>query len=219
MKHILLPLFFLCLQQVYSQVYFDPAVAAATASHATVINSQLDNINDKLTLIERGQLAVTSQLTLINQLQEDLYKGLTEVSAIMRSLLVVKEISDISIDIFSNIQKAISLARDNPLLLLFAESGSREFRARANTLVAEVGSFVLKGGKDNLMDAAERAKLLNHIHVELSIIRGITYGMHRSMFWAQQKGILASLNPYSGFINIDKALAEDIIRNSKLLSK
>ena len=47
----------------HAQVYVDPAVAAAQTTHAAVINTQLENTNERLTLIERGQLAVTGNLT------------------------------------------------------------------------------------------------------------------------------------------------------------
>ncbi|MDO7743958.1 MAG: hypothetical protein MUP99_09300, partial [Pedobacter sp.] len=107
----------------------------------------------------------------------------------------------------------------NPVLLLFAEGGAREFKSRSITLAAEVSSFVLSGGVNNLMDAGERARLLGRIVTELTILRGVAYGMHRSMYWAKQRGILNSLNPYSGFINIDKRIADDIIRNAKYLKQ
>jgi hypothetical protein len=67
------------------------------------------------------------------------------------------------------------------------------------------------------MDSGERAKLLNRIVTELTILRGVAYGMYRSMYWAKQRGILNSLNPYAGFINIDKRIADDIVRNAKYL--
>lgn len=201
------------------QIYVDPAVAAATGVHAGVMNSQLNNVTDKLTLIQRGQLAVTGQLVIINDLQSKIYKGLSEVSGAVRSLLSVKEIAQITLDISSNLTKAMDLAKTNPALLLFAEAGAREFKTRATALASEVSSMALKGGKQNLMDAGERAKMLSRIHQELTILRGVSYGMHRSMFWAQQRGILNSLNPYSGFINIDKKIAEQVIRNSKLLNR
>jgi hypothetical protein len=69
------------------------------------------------------------------------------------------------------------------------------------------------------MDAGERARLLGRIVIELTILRGVAYGMHRSMYWAKQRGILNSLNPYRGFINIDKRIADDIIRNAKYLKQ
>lgn len=219
MKSLILLTLALCMASftMNAQIYIDPLVAGATTAHAGVINRQLNRTNENLTLIQRGQLAVTGQLMIVNDIQRRLYKGLTEVSHAVKSLMAVKDIAEISVDITRQVQKAIDIAGSNPALLLFAEEGAREFRSRALKLSADVSAFVLKGGKENLMDPGERAKLLNSIREELIIIRGVAYGMHRSMFWAKQRGILNALNPYSGFVNIDKQIAEDIIGNSKLI--
>lgn len=203
----------------FTQIYIDPATAGATAAHSGIINGQLNKTNDNLTLIQRGQLAVTGQLVIVNDLQDQIYKGLSEVSGVVRSLLAVKDITEISIDIVEDVNKAVTIAQSNPALLLFAEGGAREFKTRATNLATEVSSFVLQGGKSNLMDAGERAKLLNRIVNELMILRGVAYGMYRSMYWAKQRGILNSLNPYAGYINIDKQIADDIIRNAKYLKQ
>jgi len=201
----------------HAQIYVDPSTAAATAVHSGIINSQLDKSNDNLTLIQRGQLAITGQLVIANDLQATIFKGLSEVSGIMRSLLAVKDIYDISEDIVIDVNKAVTIAETNPLLLLFAEAGAREFKTRATGLATEVSTLVLQGGKSNLMDSGERAKMLNRIVTELSILRGVAYGMYRSMYWAKQRGIFNSLNPYAGFINLDVRIADDILRSSKLL--
>lgn len=219
MKVIILLMLGFISNYVNAQIYIDPAVVAATGTHARIIDNQLDNVNSNLTLIQRGQLAITGQLVIANELQNHIYTGLTEVSAIMRSLLAVKDITEISVDIIENTNKTIQIAKTNPILLLFAEQGAREFKTRATAIATEVGTFVLKGGKDNLLDSGERAKLLNHIRMELTILRGVAFGMQRSMFWAQQRGIIQSINPYNQFINIDKNIADDIIRNSRLLKK
>lgn len=205
--------------QLRAQIYIDPAVAAATGAHAAVINGQLNTTNDRLTLIQRGQLAVTGQLVIVNDLQDKIYKGLSEVSSVVRNLLAVKDIADISTDIVRDVNKAMDIAGSNPILLLFAEQGAREFKTRATNLATEVASFVTVGGRQNLMDSGERAKLLNRIVTELTILRGVAYGMYRSMYWAKQRGILNSLNPYAGFINIDKRIADDIVRNAKYLKQ
>lgn len=216
-KLYLILLFLLLGQHLQAQIYVDPAVAAATGAHAAVINGQLNTTNNNLTLIQRGQLAVTGQLVIVNDLQDKIYKGLSEVSAIMRNLLAVKDIADISADIVQDVNRALGIAGTNPVLLLFAEQGAREFKTRATALATEVSAFIMHGGKDNLMDSGERAKLLNRIVTELTILRGVAYGMYRTMYWAKQRGILNSLNPYAGFINIDKRIADDIIRNAKYL--
>ena len=217
---ILLSIILLWLHKVCAQaVYVDPSTAAAMAVGSGAINNQLNNTNKKLTLIQSGQLAVTGQLAAVNDLQKKLYKGLSEVSSVMNSLIAIKDITEIGVDIFADLNKAISLGQTDPVLLLFAQQGAGEFRSRATALAAEVGAFVLHGGADNLMDSGERAKLLHHVVNELSIIRGVAYGMYRSMFWAKERGIFKSLNPYSGYINIDKQIGDNIISNSKTLKQ
>src|SRR5690606_724336 len=136
-----------------AQIYVDPAVAAATGAHAAVINGQLNTTNDKLTLIQRGQLAVTGQLVIVNDLQGRIYKGLSEVSAVVRNLLAVKDIADISTDIVRVVDRLMELAGSSPFLLLFAEESAREFKRRASALATEVGSFVSVGGRQNIMDS------------------------------------------------------------------
>ena len=202
-----------------AQIYFDPTTAGAMATHSAIINSQLNKTNENLTLIQKGQLAVTSQLVIVNDIQDKLYKGLSEVAGAVKSLLAVQDIYEISLDIVTDVDKAVQYSADNPVLLLFAEKGAREFKSRSTALAAEVSSFVLLGGKNNLMDSGERAKLLNRIRNDLMILRGIAYGMQRSMFWAKQRGVLNSLNPYARYINLDKRIAEDIIRNAKYLKR
>ena len=216
-KIIIFFLFGLSTQFASAQIYVDPTTAAATAAHAGVMSSGLSKTSDNLTLVQRAQLAVTGQLGIVNDLQSTIYRGLSEVSGVMRSLLSVKDIYEISQDIVIDVNKAVNIASTDPVLLLFAEGGAREFKARSINLAAEVSTFVLKDGRDALMDSGERAKLLNKIVVELTILRGVAYGMYRTMYWAKQRGILNSLNPYAGYINIDKRIADDIIRNSKTL--
>lgn len=201
----------------HGQIYVDPTTAGAMAVHSSVINGQLNRTNDNLTLIQRGQLAVTGQLAIVNDLQATIYRGLSEVSGVMRSLMSIRDIYEISEDIVNDVNKAIVVAGENPELLLFAESGAREFKSRATSLAVDVSSFVLRSGKEALMDSGERARLLNRIVTDLTILRGVAYGMYRCMYWAKQRGFWNSLNPYSGFINIDKRIADDIIRNMKTL--
>ncbi|MBE9599896.1 hypothetical protein [Pedobacter sp. MC2016-24] len=201
-----------------SQVlYVDPATSAAILTHSNTIDGQLKKSNNNLTLIQRGQLAVTGQLVIVNDLQDRIYRGLSEVAGVIHSLTTIKEIADIGIDIVSDVEKAIVIAKSNPVLLLFAEESAREFKGRATALAIEVSSFVLKGGAGNLMDSGERAKMLNHIANELRILRGLAYGMHRAMYWANMQGVFRALNPWQNWINMDVRIANDVISQAKYL--
>jgi hypothetical protein len=188
-------------------VYVDPAVAGATAAHAAVINSQLNATNERLTLIERGQLAITGNLTIVNTMQDKIYKGLSEVSSVLTNLSNVQEIARIATGISSDLSQVMDLAGENPALLLFAERNATLFQQRATSLALEVSSFVLKGGENNLMDAGERSKLINQILTEMVILRSYSYGMYRA------------LNPFQGYINVDIQLAQDIARKAKTLQR
>lgn len=197
----------------------DPTVSAAIAVNASTINGQLNTTNNKLDLIQKGQLAVSSQLVIVNNLQNKIYQGLSKVASVINNLTTIKEIAECGIDIVNDVETSVTLAKSDPVLLLFAEQGARDFQTRAATLAADVSAFVLKGGTNNLMDSGERGKLLNHIADEMRILRGIAYGMGRAMYWAKINGIFRSLNPWAEWQNQDVRIANDVLTNAKYLKQ
>jgi hypothetical protein len=220
MKFLMMFLFCLFLKIANAQeLVVDPTTSAAIAVNAAVINGQLNTTNNNLSLIQKGQLAVTGQLTIANTLQNDIYKGLSQVASIISNLESIKEIATCGTDIVSDVEQAEKLAQSDPVLLLFAEQGAREFETRAVALAAYVSAFVMQSGGNNLMDSGERAKLLNHIESQLQILRGISYGMQRAMYWAKMRGIFQSLNPWATWQNEDKQIAISVLNNAKYLKQ
>jgi hypothetical protein len=218
MPYILTVLLVCCFNLLFAQtLVVDPAVSAAIAAGSSSLNGQLHTTNNKLDLIQQGQLAVSSQLVIVNTLQNRIYQGLSQVAAVITNLNTAKEIADCGLDIVRDVESAVSLARTNPALLLFAEQGARDFQTRAALLAADVGAFVLKGGTDNLMDSGERGKLLNHIANQMRILRGIAYGMNRAMYWAKINGIFRSLNPWATWQSQDVRIATEVLTNAKYL--
>ncbi|WP_243770631.1 MULTISPECIES: hypothetical protein [Mucilaginibacter] len=199
------------------ELVVDPAVSAAIAVNSATINGQLNNTNNKLDLIQKGQLAVSGQLVVANSIQNKIFQGLSQVASILQNLTVIKEIGECGIDIVNDVQAAVKLAKYDPVLLLFAERGARDFQLRATELAAEVSAFVLKGGNGNLMDSGERGRLLNHIADQMRILRGIAYGMDRAMYWAKINGVFRSLNPWAEWQNQDVRIANDVLTNAKYL--
>ena len=219
-KFLMMFLFCLFLKMANAQeLVVDPTTSAAIAVNAAVINGQLNTTNNNLSLIQKGQLAVTGQLTIANTLQNDIYKGLSQVASIISNLESIKEIATCGTDIVSDVEQAEKLAQSDPVLLLFAEQGAREFETRAVALAAYVSAFVMQSGGNNLMDSGERAKLLNHIESQLQILRGISYGMQRAMYWAKMRGIFQSLNPWATWQNEDKQIAISVLNNAKYLKQ
>jgi hypothetical protein len=203
---------------VKAQVFYvDPVTSAAQVAHAAIINSQLNTTKDKLTLVEQGQLAVTGQLGIVNDMQSKIYNGLSQVSSILTNLADVQEISRITIGMTDDINKGLAVAAKNPVLLLFAQEQANYFYTRAAKLALEVSEFALKSGGDNLMDSGERAKLVNKVLTEMLILRSLTYGMYRAMYYAQMRGVLRSLNPFQGYVNIDQQIMDDVLNKRKYL--
>ena len=221
MKRYLLLAFSFCLSGLAraQEIVIDPVTSGAMLTNSAVINSQLNTTNNKLNAIQLGQLAVAGQLTIVNDLQNKIYKGLSEVAAVINNLYSIKDISETGSDIVSDVNKAVQTARSNPALLLFAQQGAQDFERRAVALAADVSGYVLQGGKANLMDSGERGKLLNHIVVELHVLRGIAYGMQRAMYWAQLRGIWASLNPWATWQNEDVRIANSVLAEAKYLHR
>ena len=201
------------------ELVVDPTTSAAILVNTSTINGQLNTTNNNLNLIQKGQLAITGQLTIVNTIQNNIYKGLSQVSSVINNLTTLKDITECGTDIISDVEQAITQAQSDPVLLLFAEQGARDFETRAITLSADVSAFVLKSGGDNLMDSGERGKLLNHIDSEMQILRGIAYGMQRTMYWAKMRGIFQSLNPWATWQNMDVKIANDVINNAKYLKQ
>ena len=197
----------------------DPTTSGAILLSTVTINGQLKNTNNKLDLIQKGQLAVTGQLVIVNALQNKIYQGLSQIASVVNNLTTIKEIAECGSDIITDVEASIKLAKSDPVLLLFAQKGAQDFETRAVTLAADVSAFVLKGGNNNLMDSGERGKLLNHIASEMRILRGIAYGMDRAMYWAQMNGIFRSLNPWATWQNEDVRIANSVLNNAKYLKQ
>ena len=90
-------------------------------------------------------------------------------------------------------------------------------KQRAVTLVTDVSGYVLKEGDNVLADYNSRDQLLRKVTTQLQILDGLAFGAWRAMYWAKEKGIIASLNPYANYINRDKLFVAQIIQNAKYL--
>jgi len=51
----------------------------------------------------------------------------------------------------------------------------------------------------------------------LQILDGLAYGTWKAMYWAKERGVIASLNPFANFISQDTRIVDQIIQNAKYL--
>jgi hypothetical protein len=202
----------ICQQWVFNPWYFSSVTvnhavrSGAEATHNQYLNKINDNLQDLNTNVGSVVLA-----------QSIIYNGLSNVNSALKNGLEVKHMATISADMLHYLHEAVELGRSEPYLLLFAEDMAAEMKVRSLALVSEVSAFVLKSGDNILADYNGRDQLLRKITHTLQILNSLAYGAWRAMFWAKERGIISSINPWQNYINQDKHFVEQIIRNAKYL--
>jgi hypothetical protein len=182
--------------------------SAAESTHENYLGKINNNITDLNTNVGSVVLAQTI-----------IYQALSNVNSALKDGLEVKNMAVIIDDMTGYINQALTLAKDDPALLLVAGGIADQMRIRAVTLVSDVSSFVLKEGSNLLADYNARDQLLHKVIQQLQILDGLAYGAWKAMYWAKERGIIASLDPFAGFINKDKIFVSQIIQNAKYLKQ
>jgi hypothetical protein len=180
--------------------------SGAEATHEQYLGKINNNINDLNTNVGSVVLAQTM-----------IYEGLSNVNSALKDGLAVKNIAVIIADMTGYINQALAMAKSEPYLLAFTGNIAAEMRTRSLTLVSDVSGYVLKEGNNVLADYNSRDQLLRKIITQLQILDGLAYGAWKSMYWAKQRGFIASATPFAGWVNQDKNYVSQIIQNAKYL--
>jgi hypothetical protein len=201
-----------CQEYVFDPKYFSSVAAnhAVRSSAEATHNQYLQNINNNIEDLNTNVGSVVLAQSII-------YNGLANVNSALKNGLEVKYMATITADMIRYLNEALALGKSDPLLFLFASTIAAEMKARSVALVTEVSDYVLKSGNNILADYNGRDELLKKVTNTLQILDGMAYGTWRAMFWAKQRGILKSLNPFQNYINQDKSLVLKIINNAKYL--
>jgi hypothetical protein len=195
--------------QYFVSVESNQAVrSGAELTHQNYLGKINTNINDLN--INMGSVVLAQTI---------IYNGLANVNSALKDGLEVKYMATTTADMISYLNQALALAKAEPYLLLFASGIASEMKVRAVSMVSEVSAYVLKQGGNVLVDYNGRDQLLKRVSQQLQILDGLAYGAWRAMYWAKERGILASVNPWANYINKDKFFVQQIIQNAKYLQQ
>jgi len=167
------------------------------------INNNINNLNANVGSVVLAQTMI--------------YEALSNVNSALKDGLEVKNMAFIISDMTGYINQALEMAKAEPYLLVFAGNVSGEMRTRSLALVSDVSNYILKDGDNELADYNSRDQLLHRVTRQLQILDGLAYGAWKAMYWAKERGVIASLNPFAGYINTDQATVTRIIQNAKYL--
>jgi hypothetical protein len=172
----------------------------------------LKKINDNVNTVNTNVSSVVAAQTLI-------YNALANVNSALKDGLMARQISRTTADIVYYLNESMTLAKDDPLLLLVTTKIQNEFGPRATAMVSDISGFILESDGNVLADYNGRDQLLRKVVQQLQILDGMAYGTWKAIFWARERGVLQTLNPFAAYINKDRAFAAQIIQNAKFLNK
>jgi len=217
---ILLLLFSLHLLPCFAQeVVFDPQHFVSVTENGVVRSSAESTHDQYLGKINTNINNLNTNVGSVVLAQTIIYNGLANVNSALKDGLEVKNMAVIVADMTSYIDQALELAKAQPYLLLFADNIAAEMKQHALLLVTDISGYVLKEGDNVLADYNARDQLMRMVTQQLQLLDGLAYGAWRAMYWAKERGIIASLDPYANFINRDKAIVSRIIQNAKYLQQ
>ena len=215
--YILLPFAFYLSPCKAQEIVFDPQHCEAVIENGVVRSSAESTHNNYLGKINGNLNTINTNVSSVVLAQTIIYNGLANVNSALKDGLAVKNLAVIIADMVNYLNQCLALAKSQPELLLFASNIEQQMHARALALVSDVSGYVLKEGSNVLADYNSRDQLLRKVTMELQTIDGLAYGAWRAMYWAKERGIIASLNPFQAWINRDLNLANQIIFNAKYL--
>ena len=194
----------------------DPFLEGAIIAANTSENSNYNNIKNNQTAIQKAQEATIIVVDQVNQIQNKIYKGLMQVSSVLKDAYQIKECLQALNDIVSYESDMLAEGQQNPLALAFALKIQNEMAAKAIGYYANISTVVLKANtKDLLMDAGERSTLLYKIQLDLNTLRAMAAYSYYRVHLAVMQGVINSFNPFKGYVDIDGKIVKDLLNNWK----
>ncbi len=134
------------------------------------------------------------------------------VSSTVKNVYQVYECYKVLKSIYENESNMLAEAQKNPIALAFALKMQEELITRAIGYYGQIQELILKEGDKNLlMDAGERARLMNSLLQDLSVVNGFAYASYFKVRLVVKQGIISSLNPFAGMVNQDSKIIKDIL--------
>lgn len=199
--------------------YFDWSTDAYQLKAELVNQSALTaadrNTIKRLETIREYKEKALENITIVQAVQAKVYFALTQINSALKNGKMVKDCYTILEDIVKYQKQVTEYAKDDPVLLLFAEKSEADFKKKSVDLVFYITDFVTKHDKDVLMDSGKRDELIAHIQRELRILRALSYSAKHQMYYASFGSKLEKLNPWQSYVNQDKRLVKEILANTK----
>ncbi|AEL26999.1 hypothetical protein [Cyclobacterium marinum] len=198
-------------------VVFDREHFLIVNENAAIRNVSEIGYQESLTRIWENTDDIGLNVSSLALVETMIYRSLSQVNEGLKDAIQVKQIGKTLQRIYSLSDETITIAYENPVLLLFAETYIRQAKERSFLLVSEVSAFVLAEGENLLINPNVRDQLLVKIQNEIDLIASYILAVRNSMYWANVNGVLKRLNPYQADIDQNLNLINQILIHKQRL--
>ena len=211
---ILLSALFLLPLVSTAQVYVDPGTTAALYSYAKDLENGQEKIEKEQNKLQKAQAFIATQLAAANEIQNKIYKGLSEVSGTLQNGMQLKRIREELKECLEYYREVNTMIQRHPQFAPFAHKAMKGAYEQALQLGTEIIS-VTTGGKDQLATAGDRYMLLSRIESKIVGLKLWFLTMQISMQNVERMGIIRALNPFQTYIDTDKDIIQNILERYK----
>lgn len=159
----------------------------------------------------------TKKVAQVVAIQEYIYDKLYNVNSLFRQGKKVKYIYDDIKIISENTSKILQLSTKLPQYQPFLIKEYESIIKESLNLKTFIQDNVLKKDHKSLMDPYDRDELLDEIAIKVYTIRGYTYYIISYLEWAKDTPYLMHIPEIKGYVDLDRMIVSDIIRQYKYL--
>ena len=208
MKKYYLSLVFLGGVLSAQNTYVDVVTTAALKLYSDNLKDKQNETITQQNKLQKAQAWVGTQMVVVNNIQEKILKGLSEVSGTLQNGLQVKEIYEDLKDCAMYSSEIGKFVKQNPEYAVFGAK-TTEYTYRQILKMSTEVSELLKSGELNLATAGDRYKLIYEISSKVKMLKVWLATISLDLERAKRLGFWRAINPFQGYINTDK----DIVRN------
>lgn len=215
MKKIMLSISLIISSLISAQnTYVDVTTTLALKNYADQMKTAQNKQAEELKNIERAKIAINAQLYLVEHIQSQVLKGLSEVSGTVSNAIQVKNIGHGLIEISTELANVGRLVRDKPQYAVFGRQSAEKAYEFAISASTEMKSL-LQSGDLNLATAGDRFRLLNELEWKVKGMREWIFSIRYNLERAIRLGFWKAINPFQGYINTDKDIVQNIMLKYK----
>lgn len=195
--------------------YVDILTAPAMILYGANLKSSQEKTIDEMGYIQQKQTWLTSQMVLVNDVQNKVYKGLSQVnSAVSNGLQLVRIYKELE-QMPGNLQGIYQEVTVQPEYAVFGVKAGQLVYNKTLEYYTEI-SELLSSGEMNLMNTGDRMLLLQSLETKTRMLNFYLINTKYSIMRAKAKGWWRAVNPFQDYMDTDKAIFDQIIRQSSM---